>query len=139
MSNDTTENITQAPIVPTAPKRTRKKVNLATAKVADGEVKSPTNVYDIVGIPTHRYKTTSLASYSANLKAMNLIQLQEEAYNRAVLATESRDILIDRLERKFIQETSKFKTSSDGRSFEAQPVKEESLHDQALRILSRGR
>jgi hypothetical protein len=70
---------------------------------------------------------------------MNLMQLQEEAYNRAIVATENRDILIDRLEKKFIQETSKFKAASSKLTDKKEEPKEESIKDQAIRILSRGR
>jgi hypothetical protein len=128
MSNDNTGNA----------RKPRKKVNLATAKTADGEVRTPTSVYEILGISTHGYKTTSLASYSANIKTMNLAQLHEEAYARAVLATDDRATLIERLEKKFIQETSKFKTGT-GRTFDEAPAAPETEREQALRTLSRGR
>lgn len=123
----------------TVVKRTRKQVNLATAKVADGQTRTPTSVYEIVGIPTHSYKTNHLSQYSRELSTMNLAQLHQEAYARAVLATDSRDVLVDRLEKKFIQETSKFKSASDSRAFEVEPEVPETLRDHALRILSRGR
>ena len=123
----------------TSGKGARKKVNLSTAKVADGEVKSPTSVYEILGISTHGYKTNNLDTYSRDIKAMNLMQLQEEAYERAIIATENRDILIDRLEKKFIQETSKFKAASSKLTDKKEEPKEESLKDQATRILARGR
>jgi hypothetical protein len=141
MSTESTGQVTETVAATPAPapvKRTRKRVNIATAKVADGEIKSPTSVYEILGIPTHGYKSSSLAAYSADLRGMNLYQLQEEAYNRAVLATDSKEVLIDRLEKKFIQETSKFKTAvgASDRSFNQAPSKEESERDQAIRILS---
>jgi hypothetical protein len=149
MSNETTGqeqavNVTTAVTAAPAPgtaRRARKRVNLATAHVADGQAKAPTSVYEMLGISTHGYKTTSLAAYSADLKGMNRYQLHEEAYARAVLATDNREILIDRLEKKFIVETSKFKTANgpSDRKFEEVVKKEESIRDQASRILARGR
>ena len=108
-------------------------------RTADGEVRSHTSVYEILGIRTHDYKTVSLASYSAGLKTMNLAQLHEEAYQRAVLATDDRSTLIDRLEKKFIQETSKFKSSATGRTFNEPAPAPETEREQALRTLARGR
>lgn len=117
-------------------KNSRKKVDLSTAHVADGQTASSQSVYDLVGIPSHGYSTTNLEQYRRGIIAMNLIQLQDEAYDKGVLATENRDILIDRLERKFLQETSKFRVATGQKRDEP---KEDSMRDQALRILARGR
>ena len=124
-----------------ATRRGRKKVDLSTAKVADGELKSSTSVYELLGISTHGYKTSNAAEYTMQLRGMNLLQLQEEAYARAVLPTENKDILIDRLEKKFIQETSKFKTvTGNNRNFDkSEASKEDELKNQALRVLAKGR
>lgn len=134
MSNELTESVASI-----TAKRPRKRVNLATAHTADGEVKSPTSVYDLLGISTHGYKTTNLTSYTATLKSMNLAELHNEAYARAVLGTDNRDVMIDRLEKKFIQETSKFKSASTSRDFTPEPVVPETERDLAIRTLSRGR
>lgn len=134
MSNENTEQTRTT-------KRARKPVNLATAHTADGEVRVATSVYEMMGISTHGYKQGSLTAYTSDLGSMNLAQLHDEAYNRAVLATDSRDVLIDRLKEKFIRETSKFKSPSErnGRGSAPESKKEDTIKDQALRILSRGR
>lgn len=134
MENDIKTTDTAAPA-----KRGRpKKVNLATAKVADGALSAPKSVYEICGISTHGYNTTNLDDYKGSIKAMNLMQLQEEAYNKGVLPTDSRDMLVDRLEKKFILETSKFKTER-GQVIGTKDTPAEALKRQALNILARGR
>lgn len=117
-------------------KKITKKLDLATAKVADGQLKSPASVYEICGMITNAYGTTSLETYSKRLAEMNLIELQDHAYKIGALATNDRSVLIDRLERKFIQEVSRFRatgqeTSKDSGNNESREA--------ALRILSRGR
>lgn len=135
MANDNTpEAATSAPA-----KRGRpKKVNLATAKVADGALESPKSIYEICGIASHSYNTSNLEEYKRSISSLNLMQLQEEAYNKGILPTDSREMLLDRLERKFIGEVSKFKTSK-GQTFESKDTPAEALRREALNILSRGK
>lgn len=135
---DTTSADDAAVISEITTKRARKRIDLSKAKVADGEVRTHTSVYEIMGVSTHGYHTTNASQYSQELRAMNLLQLQDEAYRRAITPTDNREMLLDRLERRFLQETSKFKTA-EGRSFTKEPDGEVSLKDQALRVLSRGR
>ena len=72
-------------------KRARKQpIDLATAKVADGAVRTPTSVYEILGISTTSYKTASLEDYKQTLASMNLIDLQEESYRHGTPATDNR-------------------------------------------------
>ena len=147
----TTESNDSVKVTKTAGARKRPKVNLAVAKVADGQgsiepiatgsTPKYTSVYEIMGIIDHSYKTTSLAVYSETLRDMNLYKLHEEAYNRGVPGTDNRETMIDRLERKFIQETTKFADRSGRVNGDHKPdtEKEVSLHDQAMKILARGR
>ncbi len=111
----------------------RKKVNIniATAKVADGEVKSTTQIYDICGVKTSNYRTANLEEYTNYIKSLNLVQLQDEAYQHSVLASSNRDVIIDNLTKKFIREVGKFgaKSTAPGND----------LRQQALNVLARGR
>ncbi len=132
MSTENTENKSGEVV-----KRGRKKHDLSTAKVADGALKSPNSVYEMVGISTSSYKSRTLEEYKETLASMNLMELQEEAYRHATPATDNREIIIDRLERKFLQENSRFVSASK------QTVKkltaEEHIKNQALNILRRGK
>lgn len=84
-----------------------RKINLKTAKVSNGALPAK-SVYEMVGIPTTSYKHKSLADYSKMIGRLNLIELQDHAYEQGVPAGPDRDTLIDRLERKFIQENARF-------------------------------
>jgi len=116
----------------------KKRLDLATAKVADGQLMAGASVYSLVGITDSRYKHKSLASYSKMLNGMDLIELQDHAYEVGTLAGSDRHSLIERLERKFIEESRKFGATA------AQPEDPsldatEDLREQAKKIVSRGR
>lgn len=115
----------------------KSKLNLATAKVADGALRAHKSVYDICGIATTSYKHKDLASYSSMLGSMNLMDLQDHAFKVGVLAGPDRTTLIDRLERKFLQENAKFIPTFE--QPEAQKNGDAATRAEAERIISRGR
>lgn len=112
----------------------RKRLDIATAKTSNGALPAR-SVYEAVGIPTTSYKHKTLAEYSKMINSLDLIQLQDHAYEQGVLAGPDRTTLIDRLERKFIQENAKFAPTF------SQPDNkiDEDLRAQAEKIISRGR
>ncbi len=119
-------------------KTTRKKptINLSTAKIADGASVAPRSVYAICGISESTYKHRSVAEYSKMLNSLNLIELQEHAFGIGIPAGPDRNTLIDRLERRYLQENSRFRGGIE------QPAANGATADQraeAERILSRGR
>ncbi len=136
MSNEkTTQDQGNAP--QKAVKRVKKPIDLATAHVADGAIISPKSVYEIVGISTNSYKTGSYAEYQESLASMSLMQLQEEAFKCGTPATDNRAVIIDRLERKFLQENARFGTGSKTAKKDLTPAEE--LRRQAQNIMNRGR
>ena len=82
----------------------RGKLDLSTATVADGAQKPIRSVYELVGIKDIKYRETTYGSYQGRLKKMNLIELQDHGFSIGVVPASSRDIMIDRLERKYLQE-----------------------------------
>lgn len=111
----------------------KKKVDLATAKVADGALVSGRSVYEICGNRYSKYKTADLNVYRKTIAAMNLLELQDHAYEVGVTANQDRRVLVDRLEQEFRRHNVQLPRES------AQPEGEHSLRDQAMQILSRGR
>lgn len=115
----------------------RKKMDLNKAMVADGSLQAPKSVYEIVGINDSIFPTENYEEYQKMLASMNTIDLVDHAYRIGVVATPDRNTLIDRLERKFLQERSRFGTSTESAS--AADGSEESIRKEAERIISRGR
>lgn len=113
------------------------KINLATAKVADGEVRGNTSIYAMCGIATTSYKHTTLAAYSKMINSLNLIELHDHAFQVGTLAGPDRNTLINRLEEKFLRENSKF-SPAIGQPIEA-PKGSSEARAEAERIISRGR
>jgi len=123
-------------------RRGRKPLDLSKAKVADGALKANQSVYAICGIAEHSYGSVSRAQYTQSLQDMNLIDLQEEAYTHGVVPIDNRELLIDRLERKFIQEVGKFQNAVGRAAVETQSggtTEEQARRKKALEILARGR
>jgi hypothetical protein len=116
-------------------------LNLSTAKTADGALKSPLSVYEIVGISTSPYRTTNLAEYQKTLGKMDLYELHSHAYDIGVLPSHSRSIMLDRLERKFIQEHSRISAARQNEIDQknSDGSKDESAREQTLKILAKGR
>lgn len=115
----------------------KNKLDLSKATVADGSLRAPKSVYEIVGINDSIFPTENYEDYQKMLASMNTIDLVEHAYKIGVVATPDRNTLIDRLERKFLQERSRFGTSTE--SSNAADGSEESIRKEAERIISRGR
>lgn len=116
--------------------RKKPTINLATAKATNGAQLAPRSVYEICGISQSTYKHDSLAAYSRMLNGLNLIELQEHAFGIGIPAGPDRSTLIDRLERRYLQENSRFRAGID------EPAASTASADQraeAERILSRGR
>lgn len=133
------DDITTAQVVAqNAPKKPRKaKLNLATAKVADGALATPKSVYEICGIRDGRYGgTKNVGDYERSLAKMDLIELQDEAYNKGVTPNQNRDIIIERLVRGFLQERSASRMPDAG---SPDTGASEELREQARKVLARGR
>lgn len=115
----------------------RKKVNLATAKVADGRAQSR-SIYEMVGLPTSSYRCKTLAEYSKMINNLSVIELQDHAFQIGSLAGYDRATMIDRLEQKFIRENSKFATGAESVEDPAKGSSD-AVRAEAARIISRGR
>ena len=115
----------------------KKKLDLDTATVADGALRAPRSVYEIVGMNDSMFPTEDYDEYQKILEGMNTIDLVDHAYKLGVVATSDRRSMIDRLERKFLQERSRFGTSTE--AVGAGDAASESMRKQAEKILSRGR
>lgn len=114
----------------------RKKLNLATAKQADGSLPTVRDVYSMVGISATPYRITSRADYVKAINGMNLPELHDEAYRVGVMTHPDRHTQISRLEMKFIQESTKF---GAGIPTVAQGNGDPALRAEAEKTLSRGR
>jgi hypothetical protein len=115
----------------------KKKLDLSTAIVADGALTSQKSVYEIIGINDSIFPTQNYEQYQKLIAGMNTIDLIDHAYKIGVVATSDRDSLVDRLERKFLQERSRFGVSTDIN--DAAGDSSDETRKQAERILSRGR
>lgn len=113
----------------------RKKLNLATAKQADGALPAPRDIYSMVGISTSPYRATGRAEYSKTVNGLSLPELHEEAYRVGVMTHPDRRTQIGRLEEKFIRESTKF---GAGVPTVVQEPMEADARAAAEKILSRG-
>lgn len=117
-----------------------KKLNLATAEQADGALSSPRSAYEICGIADVKYREKTFAGYSARLHAMDLIELQDHAYELAVVPSPSAQVMIDRLEEKFLRENPVERAAvAKARAEAAERGESDSIERQAERIMARGR
>lgn len=82
----------------------KKKLDLATAKQADGALPSMRQIEEMVGIKGTSYWEKSYGEYQTMLRSKNLIELHDHAFEVGVVPASHRDMMIDRLERKFLQE-----------------------------------
>ena len=115
----------------------RKKLNLATAKQADGALAPIRDIYSAVGISTIPYKAKDRAEYSRLVASLSLPELHQEAYRLGVMTHPHRQTQNDRLEQKFITESTKFGAGIP--AVKSQGVQDPDLRAQAEKILSRGR
>lgn len=83
-------------------------LNLETAKIADGALSSPANVYEIIGHKISVYRTSDYATYQKQLRSMATYDLQEHAHEVGETPVSNREVLLDRLERRFLEEGSKY-------------------------------
>ncbi len=115
----------------------RKKLNLATAKQADGALAPIRDIYTAVGISAVPYQVKNRAEYSRAIGNLSLPELHEEAYRLGVMTHPDRQTQIDRLEQKFISESTKFGAGIP--AVRSQGVQDPDLRAEAEKILSRGR
>lgn len=93
---------------PKASTARKPKIDLAKAQVADGALHAPRSVYEVIGARDTQYSHSDYASYQKWLQAQDLITLQDHAYKLGVVATANMGHLVDRLERRFLKERSRF-------------------------------
>ncbi len=123
-----------------APKGPKKQLDLSTASVADGSLKPVRSVYELMGIKNVSYREKSYGAYQDQLRRMNVIELQDHAYEVGVVPGATKDSMIDRLERKFLQENPDQRDAYyAAKAAGASNAPELSLEEQAQRILARGR
>lgn len=84
------------------------KLNLATAKQADGALAAPRDIYSIVGLSATPYRIKERGDYAKWLDSANLDELHEEAYRVGVMTHPDPRTQKERLEHKFISESTKF-------------------------------
>lgn len=119
-----------------ARKNGKKALDLDNAEQADGALESPRSAYEIVGIKDYRYRETSFAAYSARLHQMDLSELHDHGYDMAEPISPSRQVMIDRLERKYLRENPHQRsTAAKLRA----PQDDSSIEEQAQRIMAQGR
>lgn len=118
------------------PRKNAKKLNLASAKIADGALNSPKSVYEIIGYDPNHYKTNDLSSYSNSLRGLPLYELQSEAQRLGITPGFTRDICIKRLEERFAREQKKFRTPPQTQQ-EEMTERAKELRQKTLDILNR--
>lgn len=121
-------------------RKSAKKIDITTAQVADGALKAPRSVYEIVGVKNVSYRERTYASYQSQLRKMDLVELHDHAYEVGSVPSPSKEITIDRLERKYLQENPAERAALiEARDKAALEPEELSVHEQAQRIVARGR
>lgn len=93
------------------PRAKRPKLDLATAKVADGALATAATVYDLIGHKTSSYRTADYGEYQRFLKTLNLADMQDHAHDVNEVPIDNYEVLRDRLERRFLEENSKFEVA----------------------------
>lgn len=119
------------------PAPAKRKFNLETAETADGALPSLRSAYELVGIKDFQYKAKTFSEYQGQLRAMDLIELQDHAYDYAVVPSQSAEVMIARLEEKYLRENpeQRLKVAAERQA----QMESESEKEQVDRILSRGR
>jgi len=116
--------------------KSRKKLDLSTAHVADAALPAPKSVYEIVGYPTNpQYKTRDFDTYRKYILGLALWELQDHSQKIGVLPGRDRATTVKRLEDRFLRDNKRFvlpESNSD------QMVADTDLRAKAARILSRG-
>ena len=121
-------------------RKTKGKINLETASVADGSLKPFNSVYELAGIKNVSYREKSFAAYQNTIRSMNLLELHDHGFSIGVPAGATKDIMLDRLERKFLQENPNeraayIKARDEGKTDE----QELTVAQRAELIMQRGR
>ena len=111
------------------------KLNVATAKVTDGALKSYASVYDIIGFKTSVYRTSDAKEYSESIRKMNLPKLHDHAQEVGVVPVADYGVLLDRLDRKFLESAGRYAATKATSEISNKVVP----NQQTLDILSRGR
>lgn len=118
------------------PKKNKEVLDLSKAKIADGALDNPASVYEIVGRRTSVYNTAKYEDYQKYLRTLNLYDLQSHAYEVGVIPVDNYNVLFDRLERKFLEEISKFISAKNNANTS---IKASEPTKTILDILSRGK
>jgi hypothetical protein len=115
-----------------------KKLDLSTAEQTDGALYSDRTAYEIAGIKEVSYREKSFAAYQTSIRAMDLVELHDHAYNLAVTPSPSRQAMLDRLEEKYLRENPRERESvaKARRAANDRPL---TIQEQAERILAQGR
>ena len=114
-------------------------IDLSHAEVATGEIKDFSSVYEILGRRTNPYKVNTFEEYKAKIGRMNLIDLQEHAYELGEAPIASRERLIDRLERKYLEAEGKKKTAIGLAHDNTNKPASNDLNENVAKILKRGK
>lgn len=119
---------------PNTPVPPRKKANLATAKTVDAALPAMKSVYEIVGMNDSVFGKESFEQFQRKIASLDLYSLQDMARKVNVIPHTKREVLVDRLEKRFLQDRMRA-----GPPKAAVVAVNEDLREQALRTLSRAR
>lgn len=118
-------------------RKSGKKLDIATAQVADGALKAERSIYEIVGFKSVRYRARSYAEYQTMIRKMDLLQLHEHSYEVGAVASPSKEITIDRLERKYLQENrGEREALNEARAKEGLAAEKRTIREQAEAIMA---
>ncbi len=65
----------------------KKKIDLNKTKIADGSLRSPKSVYEIIGLNDSVFPTQNYEEYQKIINNMNTIDLVDHAYKIGVVAS----------------------------------------------------
>jgi hypothetical protein len=121
-------------------RKSKKTIDIGSATVADGSLKPFRSVYELAGIKNVSYWEKTFAAYQSKIRSMNLLELHDHGFTIGVPAGATKDIMIDRLERKFLQENpherdAYLKARDEGKKDEG----DLSVEERAALIMQRGR
>lgn len=115
-------------------------LNLDTAIQADGALKPLRSVYELIGLKNVSYREKTYAAYQEQLRRMDLAQLHEHSYQVGVAGGATKEIAIDRLERKYLTENPEQRDQMIAeRNAALRDEGELTVSEQATRIRSKGR
>lgn len=82
----------------------KKKLDLDSAKQADAALPPIRNIFDLVGVKNVSYWQKTYPDYQKYLRGLSMVELIDHAHEVNVVPGPTREIAIDRLERKFLRE-----------------------------------